>query len=92
MAKNWTTIPTINDIPKYNKTREDEKRASNLIRKTKTLNYLDLKAEGDDAFKVKKAEDDNLISLYEDKKLKSKKLIKKAQNLIKNKKDKKGGK
>lgn len=90
MAKNWTKIPTINDIPKGNKTSADEKKAANVIRNTKTLNYLDLKKEGEDAFKAKQAENDSLVSSYQDKKLKSKKLIKKAQNLIK--KNKKGGK
>lgn len=55
----------------------------NLIRNTKTLDLKGLKEESDKLFDEKKAKEDSLINAYNDKKLKSKSLIREAQNLIK---------
>jgi len=60
----------------------------NLIRNTKTLDLKGLKEESDKLFDEKKAKEDSLINAYNDKKLKSKSLIKEAQGLIKTNKPK----
>lgn len=85
MAKDWIKISTVNDVKKVDKNdqRKKEQGFSNLIRNTKTKDYKELQKEGKDAFSKRASNNENILSGYENKKLKSKRLIKKAQSLKK---------
>ena len=85
MAKDWIKISTVNDINKIDKNEQKkrEQNFSNLIRNTKTKDYLSLQEEGKNAFSQKISDNENILFGYENKKLKSKRLIKKAQSLKK---------
>lgn len=86
MEKKWTTIETVNSI-KNTETKSDKikrmKNFDNLIHNTKILSKEDLKKHGDDLFTEKKNAEDQLLEAYNDKKLKSKKLIKQALRIKK---------
>lgn len=59
-----------------------------LIKNTKKLSLEDLKKEGDEAYAKKEATDAFILAGYEDKKLKSKALIKRGKLLASKKKEK----
>lgn len=81
MAKDWVRIDT---IYKENnpKTKAEQQKASrkykSLMAKTKTLPIIEIKKRSIELFNKNKAEEDNLLQAYEDKRLKSKKAIKQA--------------
>ena len=57
--------------------------ASNAIRNVKSLKIEELKKHGDELYDIHVAKEENLISAYNDKRLKSKALIKQAKKIIK---------
>jgi hypothetical protein len=61
----------------------DDTKAKNLIAGTRTLKAEDLRKEADELFESKKVQEDALLDSYNEKKLKSKHLISKAEHLIK---------
>ena len=88
----WTKIPTVNDIPSSKKNSKiADRKAKNIIRNTKKLSYDDLVKENLALYDMKQAKEDSLLAAYEDKRLKSKELIKEAHKLKmqKNNKDNK---
>jgi hypothetical protein len=82
MAKGWTQLNTINDVPKNSKTQQEKNkaatRADNLIRSTPSLKAEELKKQGILHFNQKKSEEDALLDAFKEKRLKSKTLIKHA--------------
>lgn len=88
MAKGWKTIAT-SDMSYGNTTTKAQKRRNehgmrNLIRNTATLKKEeDFKKESDAAANAKALDEAQLKTAYAEKKLKSKRLIKKAQRLRK---------
>lgn len=92
MPKGWTFVGT-NDIgfgkteTRAEKTRRMRK-FDNLIRNTSVLSYDEMVKENDQLFNEQTATNAALLQAYNDKKLKSKELIKKARRLKnKNKKN-----
>lgn len=82
MAKGWIKIETVNDIPKNNKnSKTADKQAQDLIRNTKSLTYEKLLKETIDNYNEKKNKEEFLMSGYDDKRLKSKTLIKEAHRI-----------
>jgi len=63
------------------------KNWDSLIKNTKKLSLEDLKKEGDEAYMKKEAVDSFILTGYENKKLKSKALIKKGKLLASKKKE-----
>lgn len=86
MGKGWTTIETVNSV-KNNETKTEKiKRMQNfskVIDNTKSLQLKDLKKHGDDLYATQKNAENELLQAYNDKKLKSKKLIKQALRIKK---------
>ena len=80
MAKGWTKVETIYDTEK--KTREesirDDKKWNKLIKGTKIRTIEQMKKDADKSYEEQVAADDNLIQSFDDKKLKSKQMIKQA--------------
>ena len=89
MAKGWKTLETVNDTPKSNKTQQEKNRAKtradNFLRSVKTLSEADLKKEGVEAYFHQKSSNEALLDAFENKRLKSKNLIKQAIKLKKEK-------
>ena len=89
MAKGWKTLETVNDTPKSNKTQQeknrDRTRADNFIRSVKSLSEDELKKEAKLLYEQQQSANEALLDAFENKRLKSKNLIKQA---IKLKKDK----
>ena len=93
MAKGWIVVKTVNDVEvkpktvseKYRNSRDYEK----LMAKTKKLKWEDLKKEGEELHALQIAKEENIVNAFNDKRLKSKELIKQARKLAqkKNKKD-----
>lgn len=86
MAKGWTTIETVNSVKNTETKTEKIKRLQNfnkLIDKTKQLDKIELKKHGDNLFTEKKSMEDNLLNAFDEKKLKSDKLIKQALRIKK---------
>lgn len=79
MAKGWTQLSNVNTLVKTN---TNFKGLDQLLRVTEKVSSDKLKQEGIDLFNAKKEKDEALIAAYNEKKLKSNKLIKEAQNLI----------
>ena len=88
MAKGWTKLNTVNDIPTTNATEQEKvrkaRRVDNFIRSTKSLKVEELKKAGDEHYAQQVSKEDALLDAFENKRLKSKELIKQA---IKIKKD-----
>ena len=85
MPKGWTTIYTNADKTTEN-TRVKINRAhkfDNVIKSIKTPTYEELKREFDQIYEAKCAEDEYLLQGFDQKKLKSKKLVKQALKLKK---------
>ena len=86
MGREWTTIETVNSVPKSETKAEKTRRVKNfnkLIDNTKSLDLKDLKKHGDDLYATQKNSDEALLQAFEDKKLKSKKLIKQVLRIKK---------
>ena len=92
MAKEWTKLNTVNDPPKTHKTEQEKNRENrlrdNFIRATKSLNKDELKKQGELHHAQKLSADAALLDAFENKKLKSKELIKQAMVLKKAKEKK----
>lgn len=86
MAKGWTLF-TIGEIKKDTRStqqkRYNAKKFSNAIRNEKTLKYEELVEQSVKREAAKTAREDQLVKAYEEKKLKSKALIKETQAIIK---------
>ena len=80
MAQGWTTLSTVNDRPEQVKTKG--KIRKDVTRNVEKKSYIELKKEGQALYEQKQIEEADLKLAYKAKKLKSKKLIKKARNLI----------
>jgi hypothetical protein len=83
MAKGWNTVYTNSTDSKREKKTVGQKRQENikfntLIKKTESLSIPALKKEAEDLYDAKVAEEDKLVNLFNDKKLKNKATIKKA--------------
>lgn len=86
MAKGWSKVKTVNDVIDNSTTKEKETREQSfklLIHNTKTLSIKKLKEKSDELFKVEKAKEDSLLAAFDNKQLKSKKLIKQALRIKK---------
>ena len=82
MAKGWTKIETIYSLKNSPETLAERRRKTKLFNKmmatTPTLTASELKKRSNELYNKKKAEEDNLLQAYEDKRLKSEKAIKQA--------------
>lgn len=76
------TNALVSNGTRHEKLRNDRK-AFNTIKHTNTMDLKDMKKHGDDAFEALKVKEDNLVEAYNDKRLKSKELIKQAKRIIK---------
>ena len=94
MAKGWTVLKTVNDV-EFTKEEKQKtnKRFSKMVKQAENEKLKDiekdverLKKEGEDLFAKRVAEEDAIVAAYNDKRLKSKALIKKAKKIIQNKK------
>ena len=87
MAKGWTRVETVNNASVNKETPvEKRRRVQNFkkaIRKTSKLSGEDFKKQSDELFTKKKEQEDSLVQAYKDKKLKSTKAIKAAQQILK---------
>lgn len=87
MAKGWTKVNTVNDMNKNTETDYQKKRRihnfENTTRNMKSLSAFDLKKIGDERLVEKIANEDQLLQAAEDNRLKSEKLIKKAEKIKK---------
>lgn len=86
MGKEWTTIETVNSVYKAETKTEKTHKIKNfnkLIDNTKSLKLEDLKKHGDNLYTTQKNAENDLLQAYNDKKLKSKKLIKQALRIKK---------
>ena len=90
MAKGWTQFATINKLEPADPAfiKRSDKRFESVMRSMKTPSTFDLKKEAEIADEVRKQKNRFLMEGYKDKKLKSKKLIKQAQSMFKDNKDK----
>ena len=82
MPKGWTHVSTNVNITKT-EIRGKEQRADRIIRNTRSKSYEDLKKDANAAYEAAEARKASLLQAYEDKKLKSKALIKEAQAIKK---------
>ena len=86
MAKGWTLF-TIGEVREDTRStqqkRNEEKKFSNAIRNTRILKYNELVEQSEKNEAAKIAREDQLVKAYEEKKLKSKALIKETQAIIK---------
>ena len=77
----WETVFTSN--PDLHKKSAIKNKNNNLIRNTKSKKYEDLKKEGDEYFIAKETKENSLVFALENKILKSKSAIKKANQIKK---------
>lgn len=82
MPKGWTHVSTNANITRT-ETKGKKQRAAKIIRNTCSKSYEDLKKEANAAYEVAEVRKADLLQAYEDKKLKSKALIKEAQAIKK---------
>ena len=82
MPKGWTHVSTNVNTTKT-ETKGKKQRAAKIIRNTCSKSYEDLKKEANAAYEVAEVRKADLLQAYEDKKLKSKALIKEAQAIKK---------
>ena len=93
MSKGWVQLETIHSANWNEKSKKWEKfskkegipqkKVDNVIRNQPKLTFLQLQADGEEAYKEKTAKEDALIAAYEDKRLKSKNLMREARRIIK---------
>jgi outer membrane cobalamin receptor len=77
MAKNWENIFN-NSIGST--TKKTNKNFEKMM-KEKPMTFDELKKQGESLYLDKIAQEDHIVALYEEKKLKSKNLIKKARDI-----------
>lgn len=82
MRETWTEVFT-NKLTKGNVVKPF--KVQNFVKNVKRKSYEDLQKTAEASFKEKVAREENLIQAFEDKKLKSKTLIKEAKALKKTK-------
>ena len=89
MSKGWTTIYNINngifngkEYVEYVPSTVDLKRFDNTLKITKKIPYKDLVQEGQDAYLEIQAKEAALLAAYNEKRLKSPRLIKEAKDII----------
>ena len=81
MAKGWETIETIYSLKNKPETLAERRRKTkifNKMMKTPTLTVMELRKRSVENYNKKKAEEDNLLQAYAEKRLKSEKAIKQA--------------
>lgn len=86
MAKNWVKVETVNDAPNIETYVEKKRKFSDfnkMIRNTKTKKAHEIMKENEELYEQKVANEDALLAAFEDKKLKSKTLIKQALRIKK---------
>ena len=87
MAKGWTRVETVNNASVNEETSAEKKRRiqnfEKTIRKTPKLNGEEFKKQSDKLFTKKREQEDSLVQAYYEKKLKSAKAIKEAQQILK---------
>lgn len=81
MAKGWTKVKTVNDVERKKMTGKDLNDFNMLVKNTKTLTAPQLKKQSEELYERQQAEDTKLLDAYEDKRVKSKTAIKRAQYL-----------
>ena len=81
----WQTIYcNMSNSPRTKTERVRHDRiTSNAIKTVKSLKLDEMKKHGDELYDIHVAKEDNLINAYNDKRLKSKALIKQAKKIIK---------
>ena len=81
MAKGWEHFSTVNDTPvKSDETKKAiRKTAERIMRKTEILSEEQMKKASDERYAAKIAREESLLAAYEEKKLKSKKLIRETR-------------
>lgn len=84
MLKKWETVYTNANTNKISKSTQAaaDKVYNRKIKSLKNASYTDLKQEGDMAFANKLIREDDIITSFEAKKLKSKALIAEAKNIL----------
>ena len=85
MAKGWEHFSTVNDakVETEESKRARVKRMERIMRTTPTLSEEDLKKASNERYAIKVAQEDSLVAAYNEKRLKSKKLIKQARYIKK---------
>lgn len=86
MPKGWTHVSTNTNFVKA-ETRMKRQDVNKVIKNIKSKSYEDLQKEANEAYMAAETRKTNLLQAYEDKKLKSKALIKEAK-AIKKERDK----
>lgn len=82
MPKGWTLVLENTSVSK-NETKGKEQKVNRILKNVKSKSYEELKKDADAAYEVAEARKASLLQAYEDKKLKSKALIKEAQAIKK---------
>ena len=85
MAKGWEHFSTVNDarVETKESKKARAKRTERIMRTTPTLSEEDLKKASNERYAIKVAQEDSLVVAYDEKRLKSKKLIKQARYIKK---------
>lgn len=82
MAKNWETIETVYSLKNKPETLAERRRKTKIFNKmmktTPTLTAMELRKRSVENYNKKKAEEDNLLQAFSEKRLKSEKAIKQA--------------
>lgn len=81
----------ISNGTRWEKFRREEK-ARKIIRNVKTLKLDEMKKHGDELYEIHLVNEKALIDAFNDKRLKSKRLIKKAKKVIKRREEEKNKK
>lgn len=82
VSKGWTHVRTNTNFSKTDSSKKN-RNARHMTDTMRSKSYEDLKKAADKAYEVEEVRKTNLLQAYEDKKLKSKTLIKEAQGIKK---------
>ena len=82
MPKGWTLVLENTSVSK-NETKGKEQKVNRILKNVKSKSYEELKKDADAAYDAAESRKKNLLQAYEDKKLKSKTLIKEAKAIKK---------
>ena len=82
MPKGWTFMKGNTNVSRT-ETRGKDQRVRRIVENVRSKSYEELKKDADTAYEVAEARKASLLQAYEDKKLKSKALIKEAQAIKK---------
>ena len=85
MAKGWEHFSTVNDakVENVETKRTRQKQTAKIMRTTPTLSEEELKKASNERYAIKVAKEDSLVAAYDEKKLKSKRLIRQARYIKK---------